>query len=115
MVVRLSKPPAERRIELATWGALLVWIGVMLMVDERPGVTAVGLGGIMLASAVIQRALGYRAGLLLWGFGLYFLIGGLADLTDLKLSNVALAGVLIAFGALLLIRATGGPGWRSRH
>ncbi|MBI4730457.1 MAG: hypothetical protein HY775_13310, partial [Acidobacteria bacterium] len=45
VVVRLSTPPAERRIELATWGALLVWVGVMLMVDERPGVTAVGLGG----------------------------------------------------------------------
>jgi hypothetical protein len=108
------KPIGERRIELATWGALAVWLGVMLIVDEKPGVTAVGSGGILLASALLQRAMRYEAGLFLWAFGLYFVITGIGDLADVTETDVPfLAIVLIGLGALLMVRAFAGKSWGS--
>lgn len=113
VVVRFSKPPGERRIEFLTWGALLIWIGVMVVVEEEPGVTGVGVGGIMLLSAVVQRVRRYQAGLLLWGFGLYFLLDGLDTLIDIDVSEALVAGVLIALGVLFVARACGGRGPRA--
>lgn len=110
------KPPGERRLEAATWGLLLVWLGVMVVVDEKPGVARTGVGAILLLSAIAQRLRRYGAGILLWGFGLYFLLDGLSDLVDLDLSDAVVAGVLIGLGAAFLARALAGErGPGARH
>jgi hypothetical protein len=105
----LFKTTSERRIELATWGLMLIWVGVWMSVDLRRGVPGVVAGAILLLSALIQRALGYEAGLVLWVGGIAFMVSGLNDLAKGKHNVSVLAIVLVIFGAMLLIRAAAGP------
>jgi hypothetical protein len=113
-VKMLFKPSGERRIELATWGLLLIWVGIWLSVDMRRGVPALVTGGLLLGSALLQRVLGYEAGLVLWVGGFAFTLSGLNDLTRGKHHVPAFAIVLVIAGVLMLIRAFAGP-QRRRH
>lgn len=110
-----GKPAAESRIETATWGALVLWIGLMLASKEAPGVAPIGVGAILLGSAVLQRVLGYRAGVLLWGFGIYFLLKGLDERTGFTVRESLLGAILVAIGILILIRAFSRTRRRSLH
>jgi hypothetical protein len=106
--VRWIKPTAERRIEAATWGLLLIWAGVVLAVELREGVPAVVAGGILLASALIQKSMGGEGGLVFWAGGIAFTLSGLNDLTNGRRHIPVLAVVLILFGAAVLGRALAG-------
>jgi uncharacterized membrane protein len=104
-----AKPLGERRVELATWGALAVWVGAMMVANEGRGVAPLGVGVILLASALAQRALRFEVGLLLWAFGIYFLVRGIVDIAEIDDADVpTLAIVLMAVGAFLLYRAVRG-------
>lgn len=109
------KDPRERRVETATWGVLLVWVGTMLVVHEPRGVANIGAGAIMLVSALIQRALGWDAGLVLWAGGIAFLLSGINDRLGRDQHVPALAVVLIIIGGMLVLRAFGRQPRRNRH
>jgi len=113
--MKVFKSAGERRLEAATWGALLVWIGITLAVDLHKGVPGLVAGLILLVSALAQRIAGWDAGLVMWAAGLALSISGLNDLTNGKHHLPALAIILILIGGAILIRAIQGDKGRRRH
>jgi hypothetical protein len=89
------------------WGALFLWIGVMMVVDERAGVASIGSGAILLLGAVARRASPSRAGLTLTIAGLLLVGFGLNDLNGTDKGIPLIAVMLIAFGALAIGKALG--------
>lgn len=99
----------ERRVELATWGGLAVWVGAMMVANEGRGVAPLGVGVILIASALVLLAMLFEVGLLFWAFGIYFLVRGIVDIAEIDDADVpTVAIVLIAVGAFLLYRAARG-------
>jgi len=113
--MNVFKSQAERRVEAFTWGALLVWVGVSLIVDLHRGVPSLVAGLILLTSAIIQRVMGWEAGIILWAGGLALSISGLNDLRAGHHHLSALAIILILIGGSILLRAISGPGPRARR
>ena len=115
MGVNVFKSAAERRIEALTWGALLVWVGISLIVDLHRGVPSLVAGSILLLSALDQRVRGWEAGIILWAGGLALTISGLNDLRAGHHHLSVLAIVLILIGGSIVLRAISGPGPRARR
>lgn len=104
-----EKSLGERRIELATWGALAIWVGIMMVAHEGRGVAPLGVGVILVVSALVQRVQRFDVGILLWAFGIYFLVRGIVDIAEINDADVpTLAIVLIALGVFLIWRAARG-------
>lgn len=99
-----GKSGGERRFEAVTWGLLLVWVGLMMTVDEPDGLTGVGAGGILLLSALIQRAVGWEAGAVLWVAGFVLVLSGVNELVG-EQDVPVLAVLLILFGAAIVGKA----------
>ena len=102
----LDKRLREIKVESATWGLLILWIGAMMATtydDTHDGFASVGAGVILLVSAVVQKALRFQVGIILWAAGIALLLTGLDDLlgTD-DLPIFAL--IAMAFGAFLVVR-----------
>ncbi|MFA5890214.1 MAG: hypothetical protein WDA27_04555 [Actinomycetota bacterium] len=102
------KSAGERRIETATWGLLLIWAGIVITADLSTGIPATVAGGILLLSAIAQKAAGHSAGLILWAGGLGFLLSGVNDLLGRDRNVPIFAGALVVVGVLLLARALAG-------
>ncbi|MGZ4141912.1 MAG: hypothetical protein ACXVQY_05325 [Actinomycetota bacterium] len=113
--MNVFKSAGERRVEALTWGALLIWVGVSLAVDLHRGVPSPVAGLILLTSAIVQRIVGWEAGIILWAAGLALSISGLNDLTNRNHHLPALAIILILIGGTIVLRAIGaGPRARRR-
>jgi hypothetical protein len=113
--VKVFKDPAERRVEAITWGSLLVWVGLSLGIDFHKGVPGLVAGLILLVSAIVQKVMGWEAGIVLWAAGLALSLSGLNDLTNGRHHIPALAIVLILIGGWIVLRALAGPRARHRH
>ncbi len=103
-VVVTVKDPRERRIERFTLALLIVWLGVMLSINEPEGLTPLGFGGILLGSAFYQRLRGWGAGLVTWVVGAILVGIGIGDLSsnaDIPWFGIA----VILVGLWLLARA----------
>ncbi|HVL32387.1 MAG TPA: hypothetical protein VM600_02275 [Actinomycetota bacterium] len=100
----MRKHPGERRLETVTWGLLLVWLGVMMMIEEPEGLAGVGAGAILLLSAVLQKLLKWEAGAVLWIAGVALVFSGINELLGDREVPV-LAIVLLVVGALVIGRA----------
>jgi len=94
-------------IRRAMWGSLVIWIGVMMVIDEAPGVASIGAGAILLLGALFKRAYGLRAGFVLTMVALLLLGLGLGDLGGEDNGIPLVATALIAFGAMMLVKAFG--------
>lgn len=95
------------RIGPIVWGALLIWIGTMIIVDERAGVASIGAGVILLAGALWRRAVGRRAGFILSAMGILLVLFGINDLNGDDKGIPLFATALIAIGALIITKAIG--------
>ncbi|MGH2784609.1 MAG: hypothetical protein ACRDJ1_05075 [Actinomycetota bacterium] len=103
-VVVTVKDPRERRVERFTLALLIVWLGVMLLIEEPRGLAPLGFGGILLASAFYQRLRGWRGGLVTWIVGAVLIGVGIGDLSsDADINWFAIAVILL--GLWLLARA----------
>src|SRR5215467_13010444 len=111
----MFKSAAERRIETLTWGALVLWVGISLIVDLNRGVPSLVAGSILLASALYQRLRGWEAGIILWAGGLALTISGLNDLRAGHHHLSALAIILILIGGSIVLRAIGGETPKQRR
>lgn len=92
---------------------MLVWLGAMGIADERPGVGSIGAGAILLLGAMIRKSQGHRAGAFLPLVGVLLVLMGINDLGGDDRGIPFLATALIAFGALVLVRALSVP--RNTH
>jgi hypothetical protein len=79
-VVVSVKEAGERRAERITLALLVLWLGAMLIADEPEGLTPLGFGAILVASAVYQRVRGWHAGVVTWVVGAVLLGLGVGDL-----------------------------------
>ena len=104
-VVVTAKDPRERVAERVTLALLIVWLGVMLSIDEPEGLTPLGFGAILLASALYQRLRGWHAGLVTWVVGAVLVGMGLGELSST--ADVPWFGIaVILVGLWLLARAS---------
>lgn len=92
-----------------TWGLMLLWLGIMIAVDEAPGVASIGAGVILLIGAIRRRTQGRRAGAFIPLVGVLLVIMGANDIGGDDRGIPFVATVLIALGALVLVRAVTGP------
>ena len=99
----------------AMWGVLFIWIGVMMVVNERPGVASIGAGVILLMAAFARRASGWRAGLVITIAGVLLLAFGIRDLSGSNKGIPLFAVFLIGFGAMVVARAISGGRWIKRN
>lgn len=100
----------------ATWGVLVVWIGLMMVVNERAGIASIGSGAILLLGSVARRALGWRAGLATTVAALLLIAFGINDLNGTDKGIPLIAVMLIAFGSLAVAKAlTKGRVIRDEH
>lgn len=100
-----------RFIRTAMWGALLIWIGLMGIIDEAPGVAGIGAGAILLTAALFRKAMGGRAGFILSLTGILLVAIGISDLSTDERRIPLFAVALIAFGAMIVVRALGARRW----
>ena len=104
----MIKSAAEARIEIATWGLVLIWVGLVMAFDFRKGIPALVAGAILLVSGVIQKAIGGRAGMIVWVAGIALVLSGVNDLTHGRKHVPVLAVIVIIIGAGLLGGAIAG-------
>jgi hypothetical protein len=94
-----------KKLEAASWGAFLVWVGFALLMEVPIGVGLLGVGVVALAAQAARKVFGlYIEGF--WIFvGVAFLIAGawrvLAIETPLAPVLLVSAGLLLLAGALL--------------
>jgi hypothetical protein len=103
-VVVTVKDPRERRAERFTLALLIVWLGVMLSIDEPEGLTPLGFGVILLGSAFYQRLRRWHGGVVTWVVGAILVgigIGELSSTSDIPWFGIA----VILVGLWLLARA----------
>ncbi len=113
--MNVFKSAAERRVEALTWGSLLIWVGITLVVDFHRGVPALVAGLILLVSALVQRVAGWEAGFVLWVGGIALTVSGLNDLSNGHRHLSAFAVVLIIIGGAIILRAITGGGPRAKR
>lgn len=104
-----TKDPRERRVEAATWGLVLVWAGIMLVWSEPAGIAGIGYGVLLLGSAILQKLMGWEAGLVLWAGGIALLLSGINDRLGRDQHVPAIAVILIIIGGMLVLRAFAKP------
>ena len=92
-----------QKLDAAAWGLFFLWVGIALIADFGWGLALLGVGVITLGAQVA----GGRFGLALEPFwivvGLLFLLGGVWELLDVRLSLVPI--VPIVAGVALLVHA----------
>lgn len=93
------------RIGPIIWGAMLIWIGVMKIIDEPAGMASIGAGAILLAGALWRRSVGRRAGFILSAMGILLVALGLKDTATGGKDIPLFATALIAIGALIVTKA----------
>jgi len=104
-----------RTVRAAMWGALLIWIGTMMIVEEQPGVASIGAGVILLAAVFFRRAMGRRAGFMLTLMGVLLLGLGVWDLNGDRRGIPLIAVALISIGTLVVIRTISARRWIDRQ
>jgi hypothetical protein len=93
------------RIGPIIWGALLMWIGIMKIIDEPSGTASIGAGVIMLVGALWRRSVGRRAGFILSVMGILLVALGFKDTATGGKGIPLFATALIAIGALIVTKA----------
>ena len=104
-----------RIVRTMMWGSLLVWLGLMGVIEEPPGVASIGAGAILLTAALFRKAMGGRAGFVLSLTGILLLATGINDLSSDVRRVPLFATALIAFGAMIIVRALGARRWLRSH
>ena len=109
MILAMARPEKLRaeRIQTATWGVLIIWVGIMMasrIDNDNEGVGMFVLGLIFLASGLLQRFMARREGVGFVIAGVVLALVGANDLfSDGELSVGAI--VVVVIGALLLASA----------
>jgi glucose-6-phosphate-specific signal transduction histidine kinase len=103
-VVVTVKDPRERRAERLTLALLIVWLGVMLSIDEPEGLTPLGFGAILLGSAFYQRLRGWHGGLVSWVVGAILVGIGIGDLSSN--ADIPWFGIAVILVGLWLVART---------
>ena len=104
-VVVMNTDPREKRVHRITLALILVWLGVMLSINEPEGLTPLGFGAILLSSALYQRIRGWHAGFTTWVIGAVLIGIGIGDLWST--SDIPWFGIAVVLtGLWLLARAS---------
>jgi hypothetical protein len=94
-----------KKLEAASWGAFLVWVGFALLVEVPIGVGLLGVGLVALAAQAARKILGLYIEAFWVVVGMAFLIAGawrvLAIETPLAPVLLIAVGLLLLAGALL--------------
>jgi hypothetical protein len=104
-VLVTAKDQRERRAERVTLALLILWLGVMLSINEPEGLTPLGFGAILLGSALYRRFRGWRAGIVTWVVGAILVgvgLGELASTSDIPWFGIA----VVLVGLWMLARAS---------
>jgi uncharacterized membrane protein len=83
----------------------------MMVIDEPGGVASLGAGMILLTAALFRRWIGRRSGFVLSIVGILLVAVGIADLGGKDKDIPLFATALIAFGALIVVKALSARRW----
>jgi hypothetical protein len=97
----LHKHELDRRLNAASGGLFLIWVGIAMLADVGWGLGLVGVGIIILGEQAARRFFAIKFDTFWIVIGTLFIIGGIFVLFGLKLSLVPL--LLIAVGISLLV------------
>ncbi len=109
----MEKPGSnEKRLDLGSWGAFLVWTGIAFLAPLPWGVWLLGVGIVVLGTQLYRRQIALHVEGFWLVAGSLFLIGGLWELAGLERRVAVIPIVCILAGAGLLVNALRRP--RSR-
>ncbi len=93
------------RIQTATWGMLIIWVGIMLgtnLDNDHDGIGMTVLGSIFLLSGLLQRLAGEHGGVGFIIAGITLALIGVNDLVgEDNISVAAIVVVILGVGILL--------------
>ena len=97
--------PAEKRVDVGTWGVFFAWVGVVLLAKLGWGVWLVGVGAILVGAQLIRRLLGLPIEWFWIGAGALCALGGTTELSPFGLDIAIIPVISIAAGVGLLAKA----------
>lgn len=102
----------DRVLDAVGWGLFFIWVGIAFLAEVPTGVGLLGVGVITLAMQAVRKYLQVKV----QGFwvivGAIFVLSGLWQLLQAKLSLVPI--VLIVIGVAVVVSAFRGKGARGR-
>lgn len=105
---------SEKQLELGTWGAFFIWIGVALFASLPWGVWLLGVGVIVLGAQLARRIAAMRVEAFWIVAGVLFLVGGISQLAKLELDIPIIPILCILAGVGLLASALRRPRFHPR-
>jgi hypothetical protein len=94
----------HKKLDAIGWGAFFVWMGLTMLIKFPAGVTAVGIGIIILAESVVRLVLGVSVNAFWILMGAIFLAAGIAELSAVNFPLLPVAFLIV--GVLLIVRQT---------
>lgn len=102
---REIRTSVEKQLEVGTWGAFFLWIGIALLAQLNWGVWLLGVSAIILGSQLIRRTLALRVERFWVVAGVLFGLGGVLHFYPLKMDIPLIPIICIAAGAGLLAKS----------
>ncbi len=103
----MQKSEAEQNVERATFGAMLILLGVAALIPLPRGIFPLIAAVILLGSALYQRQQGWEVSGATWFFGALFAIAAVVDILGNFfnfLGDVWFPVLLIVIGVVMLAR-----------
>jgi len=94
---------SEKKLDVAGWGLFLVWVGMAIITDIGWGTGLTGVGFIILLGQAARSYLGVKTEKFPILLGVFFVLGGIWELTTIQLSLAPI--VCVVAGLALLVSA----------
>jgi hypothetical protein len=105
-VDRSKRDGLSRQLDSLAWGSFFIWIGIAIFGNVSWSWWFVGVGIIILSAEAIRKARKLPSSSFWVVCGAMFLIGGLWELLNIRLSLAPF--LLIAFGLVVIWKAAAG-------
>ncbi len=94
---------SEKQLELGTWGAFFIWMGVALFASLAWGVWLLGVGVIVLGAQLVRRLAAMRVETFWLVAGALFMLGGIFRLARLGGVDIPIIPILCVVAGLGLL------------
>lgn len=100
-----NRDPMEKQLDVGTWGAFFLWLGISLLAPLSWGVWLLGVGLIILGAQLARRMVALRVEVFWLVAGALFVLGGISEIGPFGFGIAIIPVLCIAAGVGLLAKA----------